>query len=429
MEKSKIHVLVFPAEGSNAIELHDALSSCVNIKLYGASSVERHGKYIFKNYIGNAPNIFATDFISQFNRIIKENSIDVIFPTHDTVALKLAEYEKDITCRIIQGDLKTAQICRSKILTHTLFSDCSFIPKRIDIAQIHKEDFPLFAKPDEGQGAVGAQKISNIEELKGKDYNNFLVTEFLPGLEYTVDCFTDKDKNLRYIAPRTRERLMAGISVAGQTLQLTKEIQQIAETINDRLHFLGLWYFQLKKDRTGKLKLLEISTRCAGTMCLTRARGINLPLLSVYTALGYDISIMENSYHVKMDRALIGRYDIDYFYKTVYIDFDDTITLNNQVNLNSIRFLYQCKNQNKKIILLTKHAAEIEKTLESYAISKSLFNKIISIKENDSKSSHIIPQDAIFIDNAYKERYEVSTKLHIPVFDVDGIEFLLDWKI
>lgn len=46
--KNKIKVLVFPAGEVNALELHDALSSCVNVTLYGASSVDRHGPYIFK---------------------------------------------------------------------------------------------------------------------------------------------------------------------------------------------------------------------------------------------------------------------------------------------------------------------------------------------------------------------------------------------
>jgi hypothetical protein len=163
-------------------------------------------------------------------------------------------------------------------------------------------------------------------------------------------------------------------------------------------------------------------------MCLTRARGVNLPLLSVYTAMGYDIEIFFNPYNVEMDRTLIGRYIIDYDYDNVYLDFDDTITLNGKVNLNTVRFLYQCRNKQKKIILLTKHLFDIHETLSKYAISNSLFDKVIKIKEDDDKINHINPDKAIFIDNAYEERTSVYKKYGIPVFDVDGIEFLLDWK-
>ena len=82
-------------------------------------------------------------------------------------------------------------------------------------------------------------------------------------------------------------------------------------------------------------------------MCQTRAKGINLPLLSVYIAMGYDVDVYDNTYHLIMDCALIGRYKLDIDYNYVYIDFDDTITLRGKVNLNTIRFMYQCYNKGK----------------------------------------------------------------------------------
>jgi hypothetical protein len=423
----KINVLVFPAGEINSVELHDALSTCVNLELYGASSVERHGKYIFKNYISDLPFISDDNFIEVFNHLIEGYQIDVIFPTHDTVALFLIVHQSEIKAKIIAGDKETSSICRSKIKTYNLFSGCFFLPKRyLSIDEIN--EFPVFIKPDEGQGAIGTKLISESDDISSIDFNESLVTEFLPGEEYTVDCLTDKNGKLRVVSPRSRNRLMAGVSVSGKTEELTEEINTIAEEINSRLKFFGLWYFQIKKNRNGLFKLLEISTRCAGSMCLTRARGVNLPLLSVYTAMGYDIEIFFNPYNVEMDRTLIGRYIIDYDYDNVYLDFDDTITLNGKVNLNTVRFLYQCRNKQKKIILLTKHLFDIHETLSKYAISNSLFDKVIKIKEDDDIINHINPDKAIFIDNAYEERTSVYKKYGIPVFDVDGIEFLLDWK-
>ena len=46
----------------------------------------------------------------------------------------------------------------------------------------------------------------------------------------------------------------------------------------------------------------------------------------------------------------------------------------------------------------------------------------------DSKSGYIKPEKAIFIDNAYQERAQVYKNHNIPVFDVDGIEVLMDWR-
>jgi len=421
----KINVLVFPAGEVNSIELHDALSTCVNIELFGASSVDRHGEYVFKNYISGLPMISSPDFINKFNELLSEKNIDVVFPTHDTVAKFFADNRDKINAKIICGDSLTSDICRDKKKTYELFKDETFCPKVYNsITQ-----YPLFIKPREGQGSVGAKLIKSEKDIPSNIvFNDYVICEYLEGKEYTVDCLTDKDGTLRVVSPRSRERVMAGITVGGKIEPLTDEIKNIAEKINSKLNFLGLWWFQIKQDKNENFKLLEISTRCAGTMALTRARGINLPLLSVYTAMGYDISISPNDYNVKMDSTLIRRYKIDYNYDTVYFDFDDTLIINNKIHLPSIRFLYQCKNQGKKIILLTKHKADLTKDMLKYCISPDLFDTIINIGENEEKTKYVFPQGAIFIDNAYQERAKIREKFKIPVFDADGIEFLLDWK-
>lgn len=423
---AKINVLIFPAGEINSIELHDALSTCVNIELWGASSIERHGSYVFKNYISDVPMINASDFFEKFNQLLSDKKIDVIFPTHDTVVEFFAQNSDKINAKIICADKLTSEICRDKAKTFELFKDCDFCP------EIYKDfnTLPVFIKPCKGQGAVGAKIIKNKTDIPSDiDLNNYVICEYLPNEEYTVDCLTDKNGDLKAVLPRSRKRLMAGVCTAGQNENLTDEINKIAQVINKRLNFKGLWYFQIKKDTNNKFKLLEISTRCAGTMCLSRAQGINLPLLSVYTAMGYDISVSKNPYNIVMDRTLISRYKIDYNYETVYFDFDDTLIINEKVHLPSIRFLYQCKNQNKKIILITKHEKDLNQTLDKYAISKNLFDKILHLNMDDKKIDFIKPQKAIFIDNAYQERKAIQDKFNIPVFDVEGIEVLLDWKI
>ncbi len=423
---NKINVLVFPAGEINSIELHESLSTCVNINLFGASSIDRHGEYIFKNYISGVPLIDSPNFIDQFNELIENNRIDIIFPTHDTVALFLSKNLNKIKAKVIVADAKTAAICRDKKKTYEHFEGYDFIPKIYSVI----EKYPVFIKPRVGQGGKGAKLIKSKDDLQSNmNLKNYVICEYLPGEEYTVDCLTDKNGKLIFVSPRSRKRLLAGVTVAGSTEELTPEIQSIANSINNKMSFLGLWWFQIKKDVKGKWKLLEVSTRVAGTMCLTRARGVNLPLLSVYIVMGYEVEAIPNNYQVHVDRTLISRYKINYDYETVYIDFDDTLVINDEVNLNVIRFLYQCFNKKKNIILVSKHNNEdILDTLEKYNIPNKLFYKIIHLSDEDKKSDFIDSTNAIFIDNSYKERKEIHGKYNIPVFDVDGIEVLLDWR-
>ena len=122
----KINVLVFPAEGNNAVELHDALSTSVNVKVWGASSVERHGRYLFKNYIAGLPMITAPDFFERFNEVLKDKAIDVVFPTHDTVAMFFAEHVDEIHAKVTVSDRETAEACRDKAKTYSALGGLIF---------------------------------------------------------------------------------------------------------------------------------------------------------------------------------------------------------------------------------------------------------------------------------------------------------------
>lgn len=429
MDKN-ISVLVFPCGAENALEIHQALKDVLNIKLFGASGVDDHGIYVFKNYIGKMPFINEDIFITRLNEIIVENGIDIIIPTHDDVVLKLAEEKEKIKAKIAIPGLKQSLISRSKKKTYNLFKDFSFCPKIYNnVYEIN--EFPVFAKPDAGQGAKGAFFLDknnigaqNIDKLK-----DYVFCEYLPGEEITVDCFTDKNGELRFIGPRKRERIFSGISVRSFTIELTSEVEKIAQEISYEMKMNGLWYFQLKKDISNSYKLLEVSVRTAGTMNLYRGLGVNFPLLTIYNLLGYEVKIIKNNNYLEVDRCLLNRYSHDIEYSKIYIDFDDTIIKQNEANPEVMFFLYNAKNNKKSIHLITKHEHDLNETLQKYHIHKGLFDEIIHLKKTEKKCDFISDAPkSIFIDNAFNERMEVKNELNIPVFDVDAIPTLINWK-
>lgn len=424
-----VNVMVFPAGEINSVEIHAALSKCFNIKVFGASSIERHGKYIFENYVSGLPLITDEDFFSTINSVISKHNIKMIIPTHDTVAEFLSAHKDKLDCKLLCSNSKTSEICRDKELTYNLVENESFCPtlyKNMDA--LNSVKLPLFTKPKIGQGSVGARIIHSMEELGEDIFSENVVTEYLPGEEFTVDCFTSYNGQLKVVSPRVRTRTMAGVSVSGETVEATDEFVSIARTINEKLSFNGLWFFQVKRDNEGALKLLEISIRTAGTMCLSRAKGYNLPLMSVYNALEKDVTVIENGYNVKVDRTLISRYETDIEYDAVYFDYDDTIIINNKVNLDAIKYIYQLKNEGKKVILITRHEGDLVASLSKYHIAIDMFNEIIHLESGEKKSKYIKNGKSIFIDNAFSERIDVHSNKGIPVFDVDAIEVLLDWK-
>lgn len=427
----KKNILIFPAGSENAINIYDSLKYSLHFNLFGASSVRDYAEEIYpkENYVVTELYIQSESFFKNFNEIIKNFDIDYIIPTHDVISLFLMEHEKQINAKVVCSPFETAKIANSKIEILNNISNKFYCPKFYSISD-KNIDFPVFLKPNVGAGGKGAILVKNREELENvfKNNSDMAICEFLPGDELTIDCFTDKNGELLFIGPRTRERITMGISFTSKTIPLSSEIEDIANDLNSTFKFRGAWFFQVKKDINNNYKLMEFSVRQAGTMALYRQLGVNFALLSLFDAMDMNVKILFNNYNLKLNRRLANSYTLDYKYNKVYIDFDDTLIINNKINTTAVMFLYQCLNKNKKIILITKHSTEISDDLKKFHIDNTIFEKIYSLNESDNKSDYIDNVDSIFIDNYYKEREEVYIKLGIPVFDVDAIECLIDYS-
>lgn len=423
----KIKVMVFPAGAENALEIYHAIKDNVNIEVFGASGKSDHASFVYDpaHYYEDDFYINSNDFISKFSSLLKRLQIDVLIPTHDTIALYFAEHAEQFPVRILTATKKTALICREKRLTYQLFKNYEFCPQIYTKENWSEMKFPVFAKPNIGEGAKGTLLVNSPEKLADINKDTMILCEYLPGDEYTVDCFTNRNGQLLFAGIRTRERIQMGIAFRSKTMPMPPEIHEMAQIINDNLNFLGGWFFQVKKDSQGRYKLMEISCRMAGTMTLYRHKGINFSLLGIFELMGIQTTYVELPCEIALDRCLDAQYLIPYEYEHVYLDYDDTLTQNSHVNSTVITYLYQCKKYNKKVTLLTRHDGDLDSDLERLCIHKNLFAKIIHLSFDEEKTAYIDPANAIFIDNSFLERKKISDHFGIPVFDVDAVDALI----
>lgn len=422
----KLNVLVFPCGSENAGEIYQALRYSLHInRLIGASSCEDHGRLHFPDYIGDVPFISNEQFAGYFCSLLATHEIDVVFATHDSVAETLAPLVGRVGVYLVNGHPETAKILRRKSLTYEMFSHADWVP-RVYSCAAEITCWPVIIKPDCGQGGNGVYLAHNPQELEQASgaISDPLLVEYLPGQEITVDCFTDRNANLIWVGPRSRERVRAGIAMRSASFMADDAIQAMAEQINEAMKLRGPWFFQAKQDVTGRWKLLEISCRIAGTMVMQRARGVNMPLMALHDYLGRDVLPLVTPHVSLIERYIKTRAVTILPFEQVYVDLDDTLIINGRANPVVMAFLYQCRAENKRIYLITRHISQPHETLRQAAISEQLFDDIYHLQHGQNKSAFVQP-NSIFIDNYFPERRDVASLNDTLVLDVDAVDFYI----
>lgn len=423
----KKNILVFPCGSEIGLDIYSSVCYSTHFHLIGGSSVDDHGKFVYDDYIPNIP--FATDkaFIPVLSKIVKERNVDAIYPAMDLIITILKEHEEELGCCVISSSKETTQICLSKELTYEKLQEVVLIPQIYNPKHIPQDSFPVFAKPKVGYGAKGTKKLNNQQEVdtfvKGKE-NDLMVLEYLPGEEYTVDCFTDRHGNLLYSAARKRNRVRDGISVNTFFVEDQSEFEEFAKKINKSINFRGAWFYQVKRDKHGELCLLEIASRLGGSSLLSRAIGVNFALLSLFDAFDYDVTICKNEYSVELDRALENKYKTNLEFDSVYCDYDDCLILDKtKINIDIVSFLYKCINEGKRIFLLSKHDGDLAQELKDFRLDH-IFDEVIHIEKTANKADYIKDKMSIFIDDSNAERMNIKSRLGLPVFSPDMIDVL-----
>ncbi len=425
----QLNVMVFPCGSEIGLELHRALKDVRFITLYGASSADDHGRSVYKNYIGGIPYISDPSFVDALNAAIDANGIRFIFPALDSVIAALSRVRDQLHAELLTCADDAVQVCRSKARTYARLEGCDFLPHTYAGPE-DVDAYPVIIKPAEGQGAQGFMILQTETELRyelSQRTEPQVICEYLPGEEYTVDCFTDRHGAVRYASCRSRRRIKSGISVNSALTPPDARIRGIAEIINQKIPMRGVWFFQLKRNAAGEYRLLECATRVAGTMCLERAAGVNLPLLTVFDALDMDVDVAPQLQSAQVDRALYNVFRLDLSYSEVYVDYDDTLIVKGRVNFTVLRFIYQCVERGIKVILLTRHETDVREDMKAFRIFPELFDEIICIPRSERKTDHVSPApDALFLDDSFAERSAMRQAFGVTVFGPDAVEALID---
>ncbi len=130
--------------------------------------------------------------------------------------------------------------------------------------------------------------VEAVRILSSGIFPELLISEYLPGEEYSVDCLANHGESI-LIVPRFRKKMINGISVEGEFIKDETIIGYCRQIIKE-LQLHGNIGIQVKKSEAGQFLILEINPRVQGTISAALGAGVNLPVLAIKQELGLPIS-------------------------------------------------------------------------------------------------------------------------------------------
>jgi carbamoyl-phosphate synthase large subunit len=239
--------------------------------------------------------------------------VDVLIPTCDAELRPLGQARavfREAGVELLLAPDPALDVCLDKLALADRCAGQVPVPRTepLDQADPGLWTYPVMVKPRRGSGSRGIRVVESGRELTEMQASaDYLVQEYLPGTEYSIDVLADVTGHVVASVPRVRERVDSGVSVAGRTLH-DPELERFGAEV---AAVTGLTYVanvQFRRDAAGRPALLEVNPRFPGTMPLTVASGVDMPLMALDTLRGKPLPDRAGFRDVAMVRYLDERF-------------------------------------------------------------------------------------------------------------------------
>jgi carbamoyl-phosphate synthase large subunit len=419
-------VLVFPSCNEPGLEIINSLAKSNKITLFGGSSYKVEydpSRLLLKNFI-KCPDYYSQSFKEDFQKIIDENQIDIVFPAMDILTAEFSKWRSPKTAFITTNE-GTAALFLSKSHTYERLKDVIPVPT---IYRSDPVDFPAYAKPDKGSGSRDHMIINNVDELEVARKKGLLICEYLPGQEYTVDCINDRHGHLLFSNIRERGLIGRGISLGTREV-VCPEITDYIYRIVCTLEIEGPWFAQFKKSKSGQYKLMEINARVAGSMTLTRLAGVNIPLMCVFLYMGFEVEVPKVKNDILINRCLRNLGEVENFIWVLW-DLDDTIIRKDgKPDPDVVACLYDFHNRGVKQILITKNpgARDLLRVhqIPDFFVEVCITTDKLPDVRNLMQAHQIDAKECVMINDSYTEMLDIQKSFSdLRILTPDALDLL-----
>lgn len=295
--RNDISVLVTGAGGPAAIAVLKSLRADPDVELLAADSDPwAAGLYLVPPASRAViPGGLAPEFAELLLARCLELGADVVIPTVDAELRPLAAARRVFEQAGISLMLPPAgalDLTLDKLALARVCEPVVRVPRTSCLAAETDPDlwqYPVVVKPRTGSGSRDISVLMSAAELKEVEPSeDFIVQEYLPGEEYSIDVLADAGGRVVAGVPRVRARVDSGVSVAGRTLH-DRELESFGSDVATAVGLTFISNVQVRRDADGEPALLEVNPRAPGSLPLTVASGVDMPRMALDALRGREL--------------------------------------------------------------------------------------------------------------------------------------------
>ena len=255
----------------------------INLEIHAVDQSPIAPAMAFCDVAALVPGVQAEDYVDNLLEYCQKHRINAAIPLIDTELPVLAESREqfaEIGTNMIISSPEVVHLATNKILTADVFKSRGYLsPRILSEAELTSPTFPLFIKPISGSASARSRRLDSMEDLRffQNHYPESIIQEFIDGVEYTVDVFTDFDGIPICAVPRQRLQVRAGEVSKGRTANHPEIIRQCMKLVEDLGSCRGMMTIQCFLTADDKIVFIEFNPRFGGGVPLSIKAGADSP--------------------------------------------------------------------------------------------------------------------------------------------------------
>ena len=307
-----VRVLVTGAGGPAAVSVLKSLSADPSVRLVAADTDPRAAGLSLVP--PEARTLIPAGSNPQFAGVMLARclkmGIDVLIPTVDAELRPLALARADFSWAGVELMLApdwALDICLDKLALARCCAGQVPVPRTKPFdpaAHLKSWTYPVIVKPRTGSGSGDVALVESSQALGRLGAPaGFIVQEYLPGEEYSVDVLADGTGHVVASVPKARERVDSAEAVAGRTLH-DGELERLGAAVATATGLTYIASVRFRGNAAGRPTLLGVQPRVPGTLPLTVASGVDMPRMALDSLRGRPLPGHADFRDTAVDRYL-----------------------------------------------------------------------------------------------------------------------------